>query len=202
MSIAPLPPESGPFAVNAVFTDSNHDCHSPFDERLTNLLSSSDYCAAIDVLRTSGSHHDIRDALGVCLMRSCQYQQAIEIYRQLVLQPGSTRIRDGIDNRIKINFATALLLAGLPSGALDVLNKTQDPFDLQAVRIRLAIRSWAKSLSFWRRLDWHLNHIEPPKTVVLINFLPGAWPMDCVPVHSQPPHLDPSKFRKSLRLAA
>ena len=92
-----------------------------------------------------------------------------------MLNPGTTTIRFDVDDLTKINFATALMLKGTPSGALDVLAELRTPEMLPAVRLRAAIIQWSKSLSWWRRWDWKFNRIDPPNARVPIDFEPGEF---------------------------
>lgn len=131
------------------------------------------YQDAVAVLKAAGHEGRVRDLLGVCLMRAGEFDQAKQLYRQLVLVPNSVYPRPEINDACKRNYATALLLAGLPSGALEVLAFCCDVRDPRAVEIRAAIKRWEQSLSWFRRWDWKLNRIEPPHCSVPIEFEAG-----------------------------
>ncbi len=131
------------------------------------------YQDAVAVLKAAGHEARVRDVLGVCLMRAGEVEQAVQLYRQMVLVPNSVYPRPEISDQCKRNYATALLLKGLPSGALDVLAFCSDVRDPRAVEIRAAITRWERSLSWFRRWDWKLNRIEPPHCRVPIEFEAG-----------------------------
>ncbi len=143
--------------------------------RVSNLIRRRDYQAAAELLRSAGREPSVRNTLGVCLLRLGHVEEALSVYRQFVLQPGSVTERADVSNVCKRNFAMALLMKGSPSGALDVITETRDPDHPMAVRIRTAIKSWEKSLSLLRRIDWKLNRIEPPRCQVPIDFEPGEF---------------------------
>ncbi len=137
------------------------------------LISIGRYPDAIARLRLATTCQENQNRLGVCLMRISNVEEAVKIYRQLVLAPGCTWLRPELPASYKRNFATALLLAGLPSGALDVLHQSGDPYAVYYVRLRAAIQLWARTLPFMQRIDWYINLIEPRNPVIMIDFEPG-----------------------------
>ncbi|QDV44459.1 hypothetical protein Enr13x_43250 [Stieleria neptunia] len=151
-----------------------------------NQIRSGDYTAAYHSLRTLPPNHLHRSCLGVCALRIGKTDEAIQIFRGLSLSPGTTMVRSDADDVLLINYATALLLGNLPSGALDVLGEIKDRDAPAAVQVRSAINQWASGLSFWRRWDWKLNHIEPPNCVVPIDFAPGIFPLAVPPSPPRP----------------
>lgn len=146
--------------------------------RVTALIRKGDYGRAAALLSAGGHGSQTRNALGVCWMRAGAIEEAVQVYRALVLLPNSVHERFELPDVYKRNFATALLLKGRPSGALDVLNGTRDPDHVAAVRIRAAIQAWAKTLPFFRRLDWRINRVEPANCHVPIDFEPGEFDFD------------------------
>ncbi|MCS7470859.1 hypothetical protein NZK35_29750 [Stieleria sp. ICT_E10.1] len=151
-----------------------------------NQIRSGNYANACHSLRTLPPNQIHRICLGVCAMRTGKIDEAIQIFRCLSLNPGTTVVRGDADDVLLINYATALLLGNLPSGALDVLGELKDRDAPAAAEIRSAIDRWARGLSFWRRLDWKLNHIEPPNRVVPIDFAPGIFPIAIPPSPPRP----------------
>lgn len=152
--------------------------------RACTLIKKSDYSGAANLLAAAGRDTQVRSAQGVCLMRTGRAEAAVDLYRSFVLTPGTLLERADVSNVYKRNFATALLMKGLPSGALAVLKQTREPDHRNAVRLYTAIRQWEKSLSWWRRLDWKLNAIEPKNCHVPIDFEPGEFDFE---VDSQQP---------------
>ncbi|QEF98970.1 hypothetical protein Mal15_30280 [Stieleria maiorica] len=146
-------------------------------ERIAQQIQNNHYVAAYDALRTLPRSPLNLSCLGVLAMRIGHAEEAIRVFRGMVLTPGTTICRSDAGDTLLINYATALLLGNLPSGALDVLGNLQNRDALPAVQIRSAIKRWASGLSFWRRWDWKLNHIEPPNCSVPIDFAPGIFPI-------------------------
>ena len=150
-------------------------------QRSGEFIQQRDYVSAAELLRSAGHDLQVRNLLGICLMRIGEYEQAVQVFRQVVLAPGGIQLRTDIDNCWKRNFATALLLKGLPSGALEVLAEIPDDVDsLRTAQIRSAIVKWEKTLSLFRWLDWKLNKIEPRNCRVPIDFEPGELDFDGV----------------------
>ncbi|WP_182868280.1 hypothetical protein [Stieleria mannarensis] len=168
---------SNPVIESAV----NHAAPSPsadtLPDRISQQIQNGNYAAAYDALRTMPRSPGNLSCLGVLAMRIGHTDEAIRIFRGMVLCPGTTICRRDADDTLLINYATALLLGNLPSGAIDVLGNLNNRDALPAIQIRSAIKRWASGLSFWRRLDWKLNHIEPPNCSVPIDFAPGVFPI-------------------------
>ena len=137
------------------------------------LIQKKDYVGAANMLGSAGHDTQVRNVLGVCLMRLGRIDEAVKIYRSFVLQPGTVYERANVSGAAKRNFATALLLKGLPSGAVTVLDDMHDPEHPMAVRLYSALKRWEKSLSWFRWLDWKINAIHPANCNVPIDFEPG-----------------------------
>ncbi len=147
-------------------------------ERAIALVDKADYRTAAELLCVCGDDPFIRNLLGVCWMRCGKSEQAVQLYRKLVLVPGSVQERHDIPDAYKRNFATALLLQGIPSGAMEILSAMRDSESLVSVRIRSAIIRWERTLSLFRWLDWKLNRIEPPGCHVPVEFEPGELELE------------------------
>lgn len=148
---------------------------SPAIQRACTLIKKGDYSGAANLLAAAGRDPQIRNTHGVCLMRAGRVDAAVDLYRSFVLVPGTLLERTDVSNAYKRNFATALLMKGLPSGALVVLKETREPNHPIAVQIRASIKQWEKSLSWLKRLDWKFNAIEPRNCHVPIDFEPGEF---------------------------
>ncbi len=144
-------------------------------QKMLRLIEANDFASAIDLLRGGGHSAAIRNALGVCLIRSGRAKDAIPAYRNLVLAPGGTWERAEVPDSYKRNFAVALLMVGQPAGCLEVLRSTSDPNHAKCAEIRNAIKEWEQSLSFLRRWDWKLGQVVPPNCVIELNFVPGEF---------------------------
>ena len=150
----------------------------PTLRRAREWIRNRDYSKAANLLSTAGRDARVRNTLGVCLMRMGKVDSAVEVFRSFVLMPGTVIERSDVNHASKRNFATALIMKGYPSGALDVLAETHDSDHPMAVRLRDAIARWEKSLSLLRWIDWKLNHIEPKNCHVPLNFEPGEFDFD------------------------
>ncbi|WP_404305566.1 tetratricopeptide repeat protein [Neorhodopirellula lusitana] len=136
-------------------------------------IEQRDYDKACDQLRTCPSSPLVAEALSVCLMRSGRVEEALNLLRTLVLNSSSTTLRPEATDSMLVNLATALMLKGIPSGAMETLSDVQDCNHPAAIQLRNAISNWCAGLSWWRRWDWKLNRIDPPNAIVPIDFEPG-----------------------------
>lgn len=110
---------------------------------------------------------------GVHAMREGNIDEAVSILRSLVMPPGCTWTRPDAPNMYRRNFATALLLAGHPSGCLELLAEMRDEQHLRVQELRAAIKRWEKTLSFFQWLNWRTGWIEPANRPVTLDFVPG-----------------------------
>ena len=116
------------------------------------------------------SNQNIR---GVHFLREGNLDEAVNVLRGLVMPPGCTWTRPDAPNLYKRNFATALLLAGHPSGCLELLAEMRDEQHPRVQQLRAAIKRWEKTLSFFQWLNWRTGWIEPANHPVTIDFIPG-----------------------------
>jgi hypothetical protein len=138
------------------------------------LIGQKQYEKALGVLGpAAGQDQELANAMGVCLMRLGRIEEAVRLFRMLVLAPGCTWPRPNLPNVYKTNFATALLLAGHPSGCVEILAEVRDERDAQVQRLRAAIRKWESELSFFQRLNWWVARVEPSGRPVPLEFEPG-----------------------------
>jgi hypothetical protein len=110
---------------------------------------------------------------GVHAMREGNIDEAVSILRSLVMPPGCTWTRPDAPNMFKRNFATVLLLAGHPSGCLELLAEMRDEQHPRVQELRAAIKRWEKTLSFFQWLNWRTGWIEPANRPVTLDFVPG-----------------------------
>ncbi len=151
------------------------------------LLDAGRIDDAMHVIRQSGiASNELRNAMGVCLLRRGQYDKAIELYRLLVLNNGAVTIKNGVPDTYRCNFATALLLSGNIHGCLTMLADIRDSRHAGAVRLRTAVQRWKDSLTRWQRWRFALGSttINVP---VALDFPPGEL------THSAEPKEAPSQ---------
>mgnify|MGYP002624573921 CR=1 FL=1 len=131
--------------------------------------------------KPGGMDLDIVNARGVCLLRTGRYDEAVALYRNLVLQPGCTWMRKDRPLHYKTNFAVALLLSGRPSGCLDMLHELTAEAPPIGDVLRSAIKRWESTLPFWSWLNWKLCGAAPPDRPVCLDFEPGDFGCETVP---------------------
>ncbi|EMI52909.1 tetratricopeptide repeat protein [Rhodopirellula sallentina] len=146
--------------------------------KVLSLIQREDYVAAHEALRTLPRSLVVSQAMGVCVIRIGNAAEAVDLFRTMSVVPGTTVLKPEADDSLKVNYATALMMNGSPSGALDLLDELEDPCHPMALEIRAAIRKWANGLAFWRRWDWKLNRIDPPRCSVPFDFTPGVFPFE------------------------
>ncbi len=167
-----------PLAVDATSATGNGNSpdSSLLIPRLANATATGvDYRRMAAKLVAAGRDPSTLNALGVCHMRLANVAEAVRIYRGLALQPGCIWERAGIPTVYKRNFATALLLAGLPGGCLSVLHALNEPKQPRTRELLAAIKTWEQSLPFFQRWDWRLNWVTPKNCSVPISFEPGEF---------------------------
>lgn len=163
---------------------------NPTFERAIVQIQARHYEKAVDLLRSAGGAPEVRNAMGVCLLRLGRHEHAINTLRELVLAPGCTWMRSDRPAQYKVNFATALLLGGHPAGCVEVLGEIHNEALPAVKQLREAINRWQKTLTFWQRLNWKLGQVEPPNPVVSVDFEPGVFgiaALDEPPVPTNPP---------------
>ncbi len=147
-------------------------------ERVIRKVSLGEHQQALDLLRKMGDAAAVRNARGVCLMRLRRFDDALGVLGALVLKPGCTWVRAELPTIYKANYATALMLSGHPSGALEVLAEIRDETHASVRQLRAAIKKWESGLPFWQKLNWRFGRIEPADCAVDIDFLPGEFEIE------------------------
>lgn len=142
-------------------------------QRAVVLAESAKYDAALAQLRDHLHQPEFRNVQGVCLMRMGRSEQAIRVFRGLVLEPGCTWMKPLAPLAYKINFATALLLGGLPAGCMETLSEMRAEHDPRVIRLRGAIKSWEDRLSCWQRLNWRFGRIAPANRPIALDYPAG-----------------------------
>jgi tetratricopeptide (TPR) repeat protein len=144
-------------------------------DRVLRHVANGNYQKALDLLRAAGREPRLRNVIGVCLMRLGRIDEAVRIYRDLVLTAGCTWLRPDIPLVYKINYATSLALAGHPAGCLEILSDLKADEHPVVRDLRGAIKRWEKDLSFWQRLNWRFGRIEPKNSPVVMDTAPGEF---------------------------
>jgi predicted Zn-dependent protease len=135
-------------------------------DQIEKLLQAGRPKKALDVLaRTKVRSPWSTNAVAVCLLRLGQAEQAVELFRNLVLS-GSLFLRPDVRTVWKVNFAIALLMTDNLPGCIQVLRDIHEEDHPSVQRLRNAIRQWKQELSLWEKLQWHLGG-QPARRVRL-----------------------------------
>ncbi len=154
--------------------------------RVIRHVSTGSYPKALDLLRSAGAAPQLRNALGVCLLRLERYEDATRILRDLVLSPGCTWVRPDVPTIYRTNFATALLLDGHPAGCQEILSEVRDSSHPAVQRLHAAMKRWEAGLPFSKKTMWRIGRIEPSNAPVTLDFPPGDFDL-VVSSPGQPP---------------
>jgi hypothetical protein len=144
-------------------------------QRLRRFILEEDYAGAKKMLRETGEGPDARNALGVCLMRSGKAQEAIEVLKALVIEPGTLVERSDIPEHYRRNFATALLMCQRIGGCLQLLRPGKNDKHPVSEQLLQTIKDWEKSLSFWQKVNWKLYEVIPDNRPIQLAFVPGEF---------------------------
>ncbi|MHB8860763.1 MAG: tetratricopeptide repeat protein [Pirellulaceae bacterium] len=147
-------------------------------DRVLRHVATGNYQKALDILRSAGRAPRMRNALGVCLMRMDRREEAVRIFRDLVLAAGCTWLKPEAPLLYKINYATSLLLAGHPAGCVEVLADLNAESHASVQQLRAQLKDWERSLSFWQRLNWRFGNIAPKNAPVVFESPPGEIEVD------------------------
>lgn len=145
-------------------------------EDVRRLMDGNQLDAALKLAREGGGTAWLKNARGVCLMRMGKHQEALDLYRGLVLQSGTIWMRPESPTACKVNFATALLLAGHPAGCDGVLAEINREDHPAVIRLRLALKQWKSELSVWQRLLLAIG--QEPSHPATLPFAPGELDLD------------------------
>lgn len=126
-----------------------------------------------DALTLARSRHDadMKNAQGICLMRKGHADEAVRIYRTLVLDNTGLFLRENLPVVYKTNYALALMLSGHPGGGLSVLEELGDVDHPSVHKLRQAMDAWKAKLNFLQKIGLAMG-LEPKRPVEL-DFPPG-----------------------------
>lgn len=101
------------------------------------------------------------NALGVCLLRLGKHQEAIQLFRGLVLPGGGVVTSRDVPAAYRLNFASALLADGNYDGFISFLNDVPPADHSEAKRLHEAHADWLQSINMGRKLLWRLGFLDP-----------------------------------------
>ncbi len=142
-------------------------------DQVKNLLNDNRPDEAIKILsRNRDTSTAIQNARAACLMRLGQAEDALRILNSLIFPHGGVSINPDAPLRVKVNYATALLLSGNLAGCLAALGELRGETHPSVERLRQAIASWRKSQDFWCRFSMAIG-MHPFNVKVPLDFPPG-----------------------------
>lgn len=144
-------------------------------ERVIRYAEAGDVAGAMTIMRKGRLDEPMRNALGVCNLRLGRGDEAVRLFRELVLKAGCTWTRPNTPNLYKINYATSLLMTGHPAGCHEMLGDVGDESHPSVARLRKTIKKWEAGLSFRQRWLWRLFRLDPRNQPVTFDFLPGEF---------------------------
>jgi hypothetical protein len=145
--------------------------------KIQKLLDADRPEAALNLVEGRGlADPAAKNARGVCLMRAGRMEPALKVFRELTLAPGGVWFRPNVPLEYKTNLATALLLNGLVSGCLSVLDEIVNETSPRVQLLRAAIARWKAGLSWGRWIWWWLG--SEPDYPIPLDFAAGElkWP--------------------------
>jgi len=147
---SPLPPPGGRVETIPQPLQNRND-------PIANLIEAGHFEAAKAKLR---SRHDPRsqNALGVCLLRTGQAENAVRVFRSLVLDRTGLFFKEQAPIHHKTNFAYALMMSGHIVGGLNVLGELKAEQNSHGLRrLREAVDFWKSTLSWRQRIGLSLG---------------------------------------------
>lgn len=142
--------------------------------RVIDKLEHNEPAKALDLIAPhSKDDTDFSNLHGVCLMRCGNPEEAVKVYRNLVLTANKLELREDVPVIYKVNFATALLLSESYSGGLRILNELTDNTSEPAVaQLQSAVDSWLKKFNLWQKLNFKIGG-HPSVRFTMDS--PGVW---------------------------
>lgn len=121
-----------------------------------------------EALTLARSRHDadMKNAQGVCLMRQGKPDEAVRIYRTMVLDNTGLFLREELPVVYKTNYAFALFLSGNIGGGMSILEQLSREDHPSVHKLRSAIATWKSQLSFFKRLGLAMG-LEPKRPMTL-----------------------------------
>lgn len=88
--------------------------YSIISPQIRTLIHEQSYRQAYDALSLLPHSKVVTHARGFCALRAGLISEAVNIFRGICLNPGTTVVRFDTEDAPRINYATAILLAGSP----------------------------------------------------------------------------------------
>lgn len=111
--------------------------------------------------------------LGVALMRSGRFREAVALFRGLIYSSGSVVATQDFPVYFKLNFASALLGDGNLEGFLNFLMETPRESHPEAERLWASYDAWLQNMGFASKLLWRMG-LHQPQKLPAVPSPPGA----------------------------
>jgi len=105
-----------------------------------------------------------QNARAVCLMRLNLPEKAVKILTPIVYPGSCVAVDPQVPDKIKLNLATAMLLAGNIGGAMILVEENSHDCPLRD-KLKLIIKKWRQSQSLWTRLTLFFGALPYDKAV-------------------------------------
>lgn len=156
-------------------TSTSSNQHRPELSRAIQLIEKGEYQQAAELLKADTSDPNIVNVKAVLLLRLGRPEAAIDLLRRIVWDLTTMSLKPQVPVYVQLNFATALLLTGKVAACLQIVRAVIDPDNEQANDLLADIRSWEKSQSLLRWLDWKLCGIEHTRDSFPLTRIPGRF---------------------------
>lgn len=136
-------------------------------------LTAGDPAAALALIgqRPTGERY-VENARGVCLLRLGRASEAVDLYRELLVDRDSLILDLEAPPAFLVNFATALLLSGNIDGCRSTLEELKRDADPDVIALRAAMAKWRSDQGWWAKMKFALSGtVAKP---VVLDFPPGA----------------------------
>ncbi len=139
-------------------------------EKVDRQLRDDQIGSALQLLaRAKISSPWLANARGVCLLRLGKHEEAIQVFRGLVLNAGGITLRKDVPGVFKANFALGLLASGNVAGCESALGDLDDEEHATVGVMKATLRAARQAGTLWQRVSWRLwglpaerVKLEPP----------------------------------------
>lgn len=134
-------------------------------ENIRKLIDENNVEKAMEILNyTADKSMWFQNARAVCLMRLNLPEKAVKILTPIVYPGSCVAVDPQVPDKIKLNLAEAMLLAGNIGGAMILVEENSQDCPLRD-KLKLIIKKWKQSQSLWTRLTLFFGALPYDKTV-------------------------------------
>jgi hypothetical protein len=134
-------------------------------ENIRKLIDENNIEKAMEILNHSADKSIwFQNARAVCLMRMNLPEKAVKILTPIVYPGNCVAVDSHVPDKIKLNLATAMLLAGNIGGAMILVEENSQDCPSRE-KLKAIIKKWKQSQSLWTRLTLFLGALPYDKPV-------------------------------------